>query len=214
MRAYGQRDPLVEYKVEAANMFEGLLASDSARRAHTMFHVRSCASSRGLPSSMTTNREDEATRASQCARARRSGETIRAPAAAARNTRNATGGNGAGMARADGILRGGACATSSGVIVGKRDEVELALIALACQGHLLIEDVPGVGKTVLAKSLARSIGCSFKRIQFTPDLLPSDVTGVSDLQPEDRRVRVSARSGHRPDRAGGRDQPRDPEDPG
>src|ERR671929_602494 len=65
------------------------------------------------------------------------------------------------------------------VIVGKREEVELALVALICQGHLLIEDVPGVGKTVLAKALARSIGCSFKRIQFTPDLLPSDVTGVS-----------------------------------
>jgi MoxR-like ATPase len=65
------------------------------------------------------------------------------------------------------------------VIVGKRQEVEQALIALTCGGHLLIEDVPGVGKTVLAKSLARSIGCSFKRIQFTPDLLPSDVTGVS-----------------------------------
>jgi len=65
------------------------------------------------------------------------------------------------------------------VIVGKHQEVELALIALLCQGHLLIEDVPGVGKTVLAKSLARSIGCAFKRIQFTPDLLPSDVTGVS-----------------------------------
>src|SRR5579883_2509108 len=65
------------------------------------------------------------------------------------------------------------------VIIGKREEVELALVALICQGHLLIEDVPGVGKTVLAKSLARSIGCSFKRIQFTPDLLPSDVTGVS-----------------------------------
>ena len=65
------------------------------------------------------------------------------------------------------------------VMVGKRAEVELALVALLCEGHLLIEDVPGVGKTVLAKSLARSIGCSFKRIQFTPDLLPSDVTGVS-----------------------------------
>jgi MoxR-like ATPase len=65
------------------------------------------------------------------------------------------------------------------VLVGKRPEVELALVGLACQGHLLIEDVPGVGKTVLAKALARSIGCSFKRIQFTPDLLPSDVTGVS-----------------------------------
>ena len=65
------------------------------------------------------------------------------------------------------------------VIVGKHHEVQLALTALICQGHLLIEDVPGVGKTVLAKSLARSIGCDFKRLQFTPDLLPSDVTGVS-----------------------------------
>jgi MoxR-like ATPase len=82
------------------------------------------------------------------------------------------------MARADGILEA-VLRNVEGVIVGKRDEVELALIALACQGHLLIEDVPGVGKTVLAKSLARSIGCQFKRIQFTPDLLPSDVTGVS-----------------------------------
>ena len=65
------------------------------------------------------------------------------------------------------------------VIVGKKDEVELALIALICRGHALIEDVPGVGKTMLAKSIARSIGCTFKRIQFTPDLLPSDITGVS-----------------------------------
>ena len=65
------------------------------------------------------------------------------------------------------------------VIVGKRSAVELAVIGLLCQGHLLIEDVPGVGKTVLARSLARSLGCSFSRIQFTPDMLPSDVTGVS-----------------------------------
>ena len=65
------------------------------------------------------------------------------------------------------------------VIVGKRPEIEQALIALLCQGHILIEDVPGTGKTMLAKSLARSVGCSFKRIQFTPDLLPSDVTGVT-----------------------------------
>jgi MoxR-like ATPase len=65
------------------------------------------------------------------------------------------------------------------VIVGKRQEVEMALLALLCRGHILIEDVPGVGKTTLAKSIAGSIGCSFKRIQFTPDLLPSDVTGVS-----------------------------------
>jgi MoxR-like ATPase len=65
------------------------------------------------------------------------------------------------------------------VLVGKRSEIELCVIGLAAQGHLLIEDVPGVGKTMLAKSLARSTGCSFKRLQFTPDLLPSDVTGVS-----------------------------------
>ena len=65
------------------------------------------------------------------------------------------------------------------VIVGKRETVELAAITLLCQGHLLIEDVPGVGKTMLARSVARSIGCSFSRIQFTPDMLPSDVTGVS-----------------------------------
>ena len=65
------------------------------------------------------------------------------------------------------------------VIVGKHYEVQQALIALICRGHLLIEDVPGVGKTTLAKSLARSLGCTFKRMQFTPDLLPSDVTGVS-----------------------------------
>jgi MoxR-like ATPase len=65
------------------------------------------------------------------------------------------------------------------VIVGKHDEVQLALLALLRQGHLLIEDVPGVGKTMLAKSIARSIGCTFRRIQFTPDMLPSDVTGVS-----------------------------------
>ncbi len=65
------------------------------------------------------------------------------------------------------------------VIVGKHEAVRLTLIAVLCGGHVLIEDVPGVGKTVLAKSIARSIGCTFKRIQFTPDLLPSDVTGVS-----------------------------------
>src|SRR5437763_3033941 len=65
------------------------------------------------------------------------------------------------------------------VIVGKRDVVELTLVALLCQGHVLIEDVPGVGKTTLAKAFARSLGCSFKRIQFTPDLLPSDITGNS-----------------------------------
>jgi MoxR-like ATPase len=65
------------------------------------------------------------------------------------------------------------------VIVGKKSSVELSVIGLLCQGHLLIEDVPGVGKTMLARSIAKSLGCSFKRIQFTPDMLPSDVTGVS-----------------------------------
>jgi MoxR-like ATPase len=65
------------------------------------------------------------------------------------------------------------------VIIGKHHEVRLALVALLCRGHLLIEDVPGTGKTVMAKAIARSLGCSFRRIQFTPDLLPSDVTGLS-----------------------------------
>ncbi len=64
------------------------------------------------------------------------------------------------------------------VIIGKHAEVQNTLVALLCEGHLLIEDVPGVGKTMLARAIARSIGCSFKRIQFTPDMLPSDVTGV------------------------------------
>ena len=65
------------------------------------------------------------------------------------------------------------------VIVGKDLEVRQTLVALLCRGHLLIEDVPGTGKTMLAKSVARSLGCTFRRLQFTPDLLPSDVTGVS-----------------------------------
>lgn len=65
------------------------------------------------------------------------------------------------------------------VIVGKRDALELIVVGLLCQGHVLIEDVPGVGKTMLARSLARSLDCSFNRIQFTPDMLPSDVTGIS-----------------------------------
>lgn len=65
------------------------------------------------------------------------------------------------------------------VIVGKDDIVELTLIALMCRGHVLIEDVPGVGKTTLASALARSLDCSFKRIQFTPDVTPSDVTGFT-----------------------------------
>ncbi|MFO7742700.1 MAG: MoxR family ATPase [Anaerolineae bacterium] len=65
------------------------------------------------------------------------------------------------------------------VIVGKSDVIDLALVAVLCEGHILIEDVPGIGKTTLARSLAASLGCSFRRIQFTPDLLPSDVTGIN-----------------------------------
>jgi MoxR-like ATPase len=65
------------------------------------------------------------------------------------------------------------------VIVGKRSSLEITLLTLLCEGHLLIEDIPGVGKTMLARSLAISLGCNFSRIQFTPDMLPSDVTGVS-----------------------------------
>lgn len=64
------------------------------------------------------------------------------------------------------------------VVIGKQNITELALIALLCEGHILFEDVPGIGKTTLAKTLARSLGCDFARIQFTPDLLPSDVTGI------------------------------------
>lgn len=65
------------------------------------------------------------------------------------------------------------------VIVGKDDVINLALVAVLCEGHILLEDVPGIGKTTLARALALSLGCSFRRIQFTPDLLPSDVTGLS-----------------------------------
>jgi MoxR-like ATPase len=65
------------------------------------------------------------------------------------------------------------------VIVGREDVIDLALVAMLCDGHVLIEDVPGIGKTMMAKALARSVGCSFKRIQFTPDLMPSDITGIN-----------------------------------
>ncbi len=73
------------------------------------------------------------------------------------------------------------------VIVGKRRELELVLIGLLCQGHVLIEDVPGVGKTILARSLAQSLDCTFSRVQFTPDLLPSDITGSSIFNQQTRQ---------------------------
>lgn len=65
------------------------------------------------------------------------------------------------------------------VMVGKTDVVRLALVALLCEGHILLEDVPGIGKTTLAKAIAKSLGCTFRRIQFTPDLMPSDITGIN-----------------------------------
>ena len=80
------------------------------------------------------------------------------------------------------------------VVQGKDDVVRLALVVLLAEGHLLIEDVPGVGKTTLAKALAASIDATVRRIQFTPDLLPSDVTGCGDLRPGDPGVRVQARA--------------------
>jgi len=78
------------------------------------------------------------------------------------------------------------------VVVGKRQSLELIVIGLLCQGHVLIEDVPGVGKTVMARSLARSLDCSFNRIQFTPDMLPSDVTGVSIFNQQKREFEFRA----------------------
>lgn len=72
------------------------------------------------------------------------------------------------------------------VIVGKRSALELMVIGLLCEGHILIEDVPGVGKTVMARTLAKSLGCAFSRLQFTPDMLPSDVTGVSVFNQQTR----------------------------
>lgn len=73
------------------------------------------------------------------------------------------------------------------VVIGKRAALDMVVIGLLCQGHVLIEDVPGVGKTVLARTMARSLGCAFNRLQFTPDMLPSDVTGVSIFNQETRK---------------------------
>src|SRR5688572_17462702 len=78
------------------------------------------------------------------------------------------------------------------VVVGKRQSIETIVIGLLCQGHVLIEDVPGVGKTMLARSLARSMDCVFNRIQFTPDMLPSDVTGVSIYNQQKKKFEFRA----------------------
>lgn len=78
------------------------------------------------------------------------------------------------------------------VIIGKRNEVRLTILGLLCRGHILIEDIPGVGKTMMAKALARAIGCTFSRIQFTPDMLPSDVTGVSIFNQKTREFEFRA----------------------
>ncbi len=86
--------------------------------------------------------------------------------------------NGSVAAFGDRIVR-----NVSRVLVGKEAEIELCVMALLSRGHVLIEDVPGVGKTMLAKSLSRSLGCAFERLQFTPDLLPADVTGVNIYSP-------------------------------
>ena len=99
------------------------------------------------------------------------------------------------------------------VIEGKPEAIRLALTVLLAEGHLLIEDVPGVGKTMLAKALARSIDCSIRRVQFTPDLLPSDITGVSAYNQELQRVRVQAGADLRQHRDRRRDQPGLAEDP-
>ena len=72
------------------------------------------------------------------------------------------------------------------VILGKSNEIRLTALGMFCRGHILLEDIPGVGKTMMAKSLARAVGCTFNRIQFTPDMLPSDITGVSIYNPKTR----------------------------
>ena len=100
-----------------------------------------------------------------------------------------------------------------GVVLGKRAVVETVVAALLARGHVLVEDVPGVGKTILARSLARSLDAPMKRIQCTPDLLPSDVTGASIYNPQDAGLRVPPRADLRSLRARRRDQPGHPPHP-
>ena len=89
-------------------------------------------------------------------------------------------------------ITGRLAATINGVIVGKPEVVTTAITVLLAEGHLLVEDVPGVGKTMLAKTLARSVDCTMRRVQFTPDLLPSDITGVSIFNPDHRAFEFRA----------------------
>ena len=91
------------------------------------------------------------------------------------------------------------------VIVGKQEAIDLALVALLARGHILIEDVPGIGKTTMAKALSQSLGCTFKRIQFTPDLMPTDVLGVNFFNQKTSEVRVSGRTYIQPDSSRRRD---------
>ncbi len=94
------------------------------------------------------------------------------------------------------------------VIVGKDDVIDLMMIAVLSEGHVLLEDVPGTGKTTLAKSMAVSLGCTFRRIQFTPDLLPSDVTGINFFNQKTQAFEFRPGPDLESGGAGGRDQPR------
>ena len=94
-------------------------------------------------------------------------------------------------------------ANVSSVMVGKERTIDLIFISLLCEGHVLIEDVPGVGKTLLAKATARSLDARFKRIQCTPDLLPSDILGVSVFNPREAGFEFAADHGHALGAAGG-----------
>ena len=100
------------------------------------------------------------------------------------------------------------------VVIGKRPEIILALVAYLSEGHILLEDVPGVAKTMLARALASSVGAAFKRVQCTPDLLPTDITGASIFNPKTTEFVVPARPDLRADLPGRRDQPGHAADPG
>ena len=92
------------------------------------------------------------------------------------------------------------------VVVGKSDVIDLAIIALICKGHVLVEDVPGIGKTTMSKALAQSLGCTFNRIQFTPDLMPTDVIGVNFYNQKSGDFQFRSWPNLQPGPAGRRDQ--------